>query len=71
MVTKDALETTREIYWVEQEKKVPTPIYDGYKLMPGNILDGPCVVETDTTSIVVHPEQVIKMDEFGNFIIEN
>ena len=60
----------QNIYWVEQERKVPTPIFDGYRLRTGNVLDGPCVVETDTTSIVVHPDQLIRMDDVGNFIIE-
>ncbi len=70
-LAKDVLRDTRNIYWVEQEKIVPTPIFDGYRFRTGNVLDGPCVVETDTTSIVVHPDQLIRMDDVGNFIIEN
>ena len=48
----------------------PTPIYDGYLLKPGNALDGPCVVETTTTSMVVHPGQRIEVDALGNFSID-
>ncbi|MGD9601401.1 MAG: hydantoinase/oxoprolinase family protein [Gammaproteobacteria bacterium] len=61
---------TREIYWAERKNATLTPIYDGYRLEPGNRLDGPCVIETTTTSIVVHPGQRVEMDAFGNFVID-
>jgi len=61
---------TRDIYWAENKQKSPTPIYDGYKLKPGNSLDGPCVVETSTTSMVIHPGQALSVDALGNFVID-
>ncbi|MSR15723.1 MAG: hydantoinase/oxoprolinase family protein [Gammaproteobacteria bacterium] len=61
---------TREIYWAEWKRLQATPIYDGYRLLPGNTLAGPCVIETTTTSIVVHPEQRVSMDRYRNFVIE-
>jgi N-methylhydantoinase A len=60
----------REIYWAEWKTMKATPIYDGYQLKPGNTLDGPCVIETTTTSIVVHPNQRVSMDAFGNFVLD-
>ncbi|MEQ8232173.1 MAG: hydantoinase/oxoprolinase family protein [Gammaproteobacteria bacterium] len=69
-VAGDAQTGTREIWWAEQRALTPTPIYDGYKLVPGNRLDGPCVVETTTTSMVVHPGQRIEVDALGNFVID-
>ena len=60
----------REIYWAEQKRLTTTPIYDGYRLAPGNLLDGPCVIETATTSIVVHPGQAVSMDALSNFVID-
>ena len=47
--------------------RVDTPIYDGHRLVPGNGLEGPAVVELDTTTVVVHPGQTLRMDAFGNF----
>ena len=35
--------------------------------MPGNRLDGPAVVELDTTTVVLHPGQMLRMDAYGNF----
>ncbi|MGE3772571.1 MAG: hydantoinase/oxoprolinase family protein [Gammaproteobacteria bacterium] len=60
----------REIYWAEWKKLAATPIYDGYELLPGNAIDGPCVIETTTTSIVVHPGQRVAVDALRNFVID-
>ena len=60
----------RDIYWAEWKRIESTPIFDGYKLRPGNAIDGPCVVETMTTSMVVHPGQRIAVDALGNFVID-
>ena len=60
----------RDIYWAEWKRAERTPIFDGYKLRPGNAIDGPCVVETTTTSMVVHPGQRIAVDALGNFEID-
>ena len=59
----------RKIYWAEDKEIRSTSIFDGYKMRPGNFLEGPCVIETETTSIVVHPGQSIEMDSFQNFVI--
>ncbi len=59
----------RKIYWAENKNFHSTPIFNGYKMRTGNYLEGPCVVETETTSIVVHPGQTVEMDMFNNFVI--
>ena len=73
-LTKDvpasARTSERQIYWAEWKKLASTPIYDGYQLLPGNAIDGPCVIETTTTSIVVHPGQRVEVDALRNFIID-
>ena len=47
--------------------RIETPIYDGHRLVPGNRLTGPAVVELDTTTVVLHPGQTLRMDGYGNF----
>ncbi len=61
---------TRDIYWAENKEKSATRIFNGYKLKSGNSLDGPCVVETATTSMVIHPHQSVSVDALGNFVID-
>ena len=47
--------------------RIETPIYDGHGLVPGNRLEGPAVVELETTTVVLHPGQTLAMDAYGNF----
>jgi N-methylhydantoinase A len=70
VVDPNAHSGTREIYWAENKQLTSTSIYDGYKLRPGNSLSGPCVVETTTTSMVIHPNQSVSIDALGNFVID-
>ena len=69
-IDPQAQTSKRDIYWAEHKAKSATPIYNGYLLKPGNKLLGPCVVETTTTSMVVHPGQQIEVDALGNFSID-
>jgi N-methylhydantoinase A len=59
----------RNIYWAELKKTVPSPIYDGALLVPGNRMRGPAVIETTDTTVVVHPGRSLAVDAFGNFEI--
>ena len=47
--------------------RIETPIFDGHRLVPGNRLEGPAIVELDTTTVVLHPGQSLRMDGYGNF----
>ena len=47
--------------------RIETPIYNGHGLVPGNRLEGPAVVELETTTVVLHPGQKLEMDAYGNF----
>jgi N-methylhydantoinase A len=44
-------------------------IYDGELLESGMTFSGPAVVETSGTTIVVHPHNTARVDEFGNLHI--
>ena len=59
----------RRIYWAEWERLAETPILDGHLLVPGNSVEGPAVIETTATSVVVQPGQSFRVDAFGNFEI--
>ena len=44
-------------------------IYDGDLLEPGMELTGPAVIETRGTTILVHPANLVRMDDYGNIHI--
>ncbi len=64
-----ALKSQRECYWEGGFKQ--TPIYELTKLQPGNIIEGPAVIEAMDTTYVIHPGKRFKLDRFLNGIIEN
>ena len=57
----------RDIYWPDLKKKRPTAIYDGERLVSGNSLAGPAIVETSDTTVVVPPGAKLRLDRLGNF----
>ena len=64
-----ALSIKRPIYWAELKQVVETSVYDGAQLLPGNRVDGPTVIETTDTTVVVRPGRWLEVDAFGNFVI--
>lgn len=64
---KAALTGHRQVYWSDLRKSVRTPIYNGALLSHGLQVNGPAVVETTDTNIVVQPQQQLRVDALGNF----
>jgi N-methylhydantoinase A len=58
---------SRQVYWDELKSVTPTDVYDGSKLRLGELVQGPAIVETQDTSVVVRPGQQLVLDTFGNF----
>ena len=57
----------RSVYWTELKSRRDTPVYDGDLLVCGNVIEGPAIVETIDTTVVVHTGQKLSADSFGNF----
>ncbi len=48
----------------------PTPTYDRTKLKAGNHIAGPALIEEHASTTVVHPGDVVTVDDFGDLVIE-
>jgi len=46
------------------------PVYDRDRLAPGNLLQGPAIVEERITTVVVHPGWSLRVDEYENLVLE-
>lgn len=57
----------RKVYWTDLGKQLITQVYNGELLDYGNTVAGPAIVETSHTTIVVHPQQKLLVDAYGNF----
>jgi N-methylhydantoinase A len=64
-----ARRSSRSIHWDELKGSANTPVFDGLALLPGNRVQGPTVIETPDTAVVVRPGQILQVDAFGNFEI--
>lgn len=60
---------TRKAYFHEMKSMVETEIYDGQKMVSGNKVTGPAIIELPTTTIVIRPRQICSVDEYDNFNI--
>ena len=49
--------------------KVTTRFYDRAALQPGNVLEGPAIVNQYDSTTVIPPELSARVDRFGNIVI--
>jgi len=63
-IPRAAVLKPRTIWWQGPRK---TPVYDGERLLAGNAIKGPAIVETADTTVVVHPGRTLRVDALGNF----
>jgi N-methylhydantoinase A len=61
---------TRPVWWPAYEAAVESPVFDGAALGSEDVVEGTAIIELAVTTIPVHPGQVVKTDNAGNFLIE-
>lgn len=65
-----ALKEERQVCWEEDRGFVPTPVYAGEELLCGHRLQGPAVIESDHTTLVVSPGWSYHKDRYLNGVLE-
>ncbi len=62
---------SREAWWPEsQDGTVETDVYDLDALKPGNLVEGPALLESEYTTVVVPPAKQLRMNEYAIGILE-
>jgi N-methylhydantoinase A len=61
-----ALKGARPVYFEEASGFLETPIYDFQQMLPGHEINGPAIIESTVTTIVVNPRDRARMDEYHN-----
>lgn len=64
-----ALKGRRSAYVPETRKFAEVPVYDGHRLRCGNRIDGPALVEQETTAIFVSSAYDCVIDARGSFVL--
>ncbi|MEZ2458318.1 hydantoinase/oxoprolinase family protein [Salinicoccus roseus] len=67
---EEAIVEKRNVYF-EDEGLLKTKIYDRELLGPTHTIQGPAIIEEQTTSTLLYPDQSLEMDDYGNLIIHN
>jgi len=44
-------------------------VYDGTKLLSGNVLKGPAIIEEPTTTVVIPESFTARVDDYKNYIL--
>jgi len=60
---------TRDVYFADAKGFVPTEIHDGERLVPGQALTGPAIVQRFGDTVVVPPDTRIDVDQYGGLTI--
>jgi N-methylhydantoinase A len=64
-----AVKGRREVWFAEVGGFRPTLVLDRGKLLRGNIIDGPAIIEEHDASTLVHPGWTATVDEYGNLVL--
>jgi N-methylhydantoinase A len=60
----------RDVFFEEKFGFVPTTIYDGDRMVAGNIVVGPAIIEQRTTTVVVPPDARLEVTEYGDYLMK-
>ena len=64
-----ALKGRRRIYVPEARRFDAVPVYDGHRLRHGNRVDGPALIEQETTAVLVSASFDCVLDALGSFVL--
>jgi N-methylhydantoinase A len=67
---KDALKEKRECFFDEEKKYIATSIFKGDKLLQGDVIIGPSIIEETATNLVIPPGFKCAVDSYGNYLID-
>lgn len=60
----------RKAYFPEADGYVETPVYARYALREGDIIEGPAIVEEKESTVLVNPEDVLRVDGLSNLRVK-
>ena len=67
----EALKEKRNCCWPGGGTFEKTDVYDWDQLQPGNHIKGPAIIEAKTTTVVVEPNWLFRLDSYGNGVLSD
>ena len=65
-----ALKTRRAVYFAETDGYVETPVYDRYRLRPGDRVAGPAIIEERESTLVLGPAGRATVAANANILVD-
>lgn len=67
---EDALKGNRKVFFPTSQSLLEVPVYNHYHLPPNGKIKGPAIVEQRESTVVIGPEDKLRVDPFLNLIID-
>jgi len=67
--TRKAATGSRPVVFGRSSASVSTPLYWRPELAPGDVVEGPAVIEEYGATVPVHPGFAARVDQFGNLLV--
>ena len=64
-----ALKGYRQVIFMDDDFPVSCPVYDGDRILPGDCLSGPVIIEEVETTVVVGRKAYVRMDPYRNLTL--
>lgn len=64
--SRSSLKENREVFFTGEKKFLSTVVYDYARLRPGNVVDGPAVIEAPHTTVLIIPSMRGRVDRYRN-----
>jgi N-methylhydantoinase A len=65
----ESLKSVRKVYFEEGHAFRDTKIFERERLLAGNVIEGPAIVEESNATTLIHPGMAGKVDPFGAILI--
>jgi len=67
----EARKSSRRAFVPEAGAFADVPVYDGHKLLSGNVLSGPALVDRTDTTIFISAGYVARIDDLGSVVVQH
>jgi N-methylhydantoinase A len=65
----ESLKSIRKVYFEESQAFLDTKIFERERLLAGNVMEGPAIIEESNATTLIHPGMVGKVDRYGAILI--
>lgn len=66
---QESRKSLRKVYFEEHQAFLDTKIFEREKLLAGNVIEGPAIIEESNATTLIHPGMAGKVDSYGAILI--